>query len=355
MGYFNIFYKITRIIDFITKKRNRKAIMVIVIIIAAIVLWNNTSRAAQEDTTYTTDTSYFIIEEYNKLCDTFKLSFDKYYSKDETVTSRFNTIFESIINGNFPYFYSINYNTNIRIYMYTRNQNKTYIDTSLVYNDGTRVPSTAYNFTWLSGNRYYYINLGYGDTLYRIYETTDASDVNFTIPFILMYKIPTQVYECMEKAGYTYQNNQDVLDIKALLQEQNNKLDVINDSLTNTTYNEDIINVDSSVVDSVPETQVNGVFTQLLGTLQTEFNKYGGEKVIVQIPIPFTSSRLELPSDLVSSHLPDTFISLIHAFWYYVFGLYLFRFVNNLIKKIHSGEILDGYSNDNEVITANML
>lgn len=132
-------------------------------------------------------------------------------------------------------------------------------------------------------------------------------------------------------------------------------MDSINDSLTNTTYNEDLINVDTSAVDSVPETQVNGVFTQLLGTLQTEFNKYGGEKVIVQIPIPFTSSRLELPSDLVSSHLPDTFVSLIHAFWYYVFGLYLFRFVNNLIKKIHSGEILDGYSNDNEVITANML
>lgn len=196
MGYFNIFYKITRIIDFITKKRNRKAIMVIVIIIAAIVLWTNTSRAAQEDSTYTTDTNYFMLEEYNKLLDSFKISFDKYYT-NVNFKERYDAIFQDILNGNFPYFYLPQGSYNTRIYTYNRQTYKTIVNTSLVYNDYMRVPSTAYNFTWYSGNRFYAMDMNITNNPYLIFETSLSSDANFSVPMILLYKIPSQIYDCM--------------------------------------------------------------------------------------------------------------------------------------------------------------
>lgn len=66
------------------------------------------------------------------------------------------------------------------------------------------------------------------------------------------------------------------------------------------------------------------------------------------------AGQLEIPSNIVSSHLGNL-SALVEAFWYFVFGIYLFRFVSNLIHKIKSGDILNGYTNDNEIITSSML
>lgn len=352
MGYFNIFYKITRIIDMLTRKRNRRAIMVILIIIAVIFFLHNKGYCAQSDSEYTTDTSYFIIEEYNLLCDAFKLGFDKYYGKDTSTTNIFNSIFESVQDGKYPYFYRTGSNAqSFRVLSYDRSTSKSYVDTSLVYNDGTRIPSTAYNFTWYGGNRFYYSTFT-GEDIYKLKVGGQSADFNFTIPFILLYKVPSQVYECMAKAGYTYENNQDIIDIKALLQEQNNKLDAINDSLTNSTYNEEVVEVDTSTIDNVSDEQITGLFTGVIGSFSNALNSYGGTITKI-IPLPH-GGQLEIPSNIVSSHLGNL-TALVEAFWYFVFGIYLFRFVSNLIHKIKTGDILNGYNNDNEIITSSML
>lgn len=200
MGYFNIFYKITRVIDMLTRKRNRKFIAIILIIIAVIFILHNKGYCAQEDSSYTTDTTNFIIENYQTNVEQFVISFDKCYGKIQATTNYFNEIFNYIQSGYYIYFYRPSVYDNVRIYMYTRNSEKVLVDTNLVYNDGTRVPSTAYNMTHYANNLFYFISTGQNAGAYNIGTYTPNNDINYTVPFILLFKIPSEVVECMEKA-----------------------------------------------------------------------------------------------------------------------------------------------------------
>lgn len=106
------------------------------------------------------------------------------------------------------------------------------------------------------------------------------------VPTILLYKIPTQVVDIMERAGYGYNSTaQNIVDIKWLLQQQNNKLDSINDSLTNTTYDEDVVDFDTSSVDNVSDTEIQGLFTGVIGSFQSALASYGGTITKI-IPLP---------------------------------------------------------------------
>lgn len=143
----------------LTRKRNRRAIMVILIIIAVIFILHNKGYCAQTDSDYTTDTTYFILEEYNDILDDFVVSFDTKYGKSQAATDAFNAFFSAIQSGYYPYFYlnSLNYQY-VTIWMYNFNDSKTIYDTSLVYNDYMRVPSTGYNVTIPEGRTIFSFN-----------------------------------------------------------------------------------------------------------------------------------------------------------------------------------------------------
>lgn len=125
----------------------------------------------------------------------------------------------------------------------------------------------------------------------------------------------------------------------------------INDSLSSTDYDDDNVEVDTSVVDDVDNSEYVGLFTTIFSSFNTAINNTGVE--YLRIPIPNSNQLLVIPSDLVSRHL-GALSTLVSGFWFFVFGFYAFKFVNNLIVKIKDGSILDGYSSS-EVITSDMV
>lgn len=134
------------------------------------------------------------------------------------------------------------------------------------------------------------------------------------------------------------------------IQQQTQVIEEQTEAITSTDFDENSVSIDSSSADVDNSTQTN-----LISTIFTSFNNsiQNPNVEYINIPMPHTTETLSIPSDLVSSRL-GSLVVLINAFWYYVFGFYAFKFINNLIIKIKDGSILDGYTSS-EVITSDMM
>lgn len=130
--------------------------------------------------------------------------------------------------------------------------------------------------------------------------------------------------------------------------------DKIKDTMTSTDYDDSSVNIDTSAAD-LDDSSVTGLFETLFTNFSNKISNYGGVETI-QIPVPFTDDNLELKSNILSSIIEGTFLStFIRLLWYYLFGLYLFKFVNKLYNSIKSGNIIGGISFNDEVISSTML
>ena len=130
--------------------------------------------------------------------------------------------------------------------------------------------------------------------------------------------------------------------------------DKIKDTMTSTDYDDSSVNIDTSATD-LDNSNVTGLFETLFTNFSNKISNYGGVETI-SIPVPFTTENLELKSNILSLIIEGTFLStFIRLLWYYLFGLYLFKFVNKLYISIKSGKILGGISFNDEVISSTML
>lgn len=99
----------------------------------------------------------------------------------------------------------------------------------------------------------------------------------------------------------------------------------------------------------------NGFFTRLTTLLNNMIDYDSNVDTVVSIPYPNSNKTLDLHSNMISSNLSNVLQLLISAFWFYVFGFYMFRFINKIYIAVTSGSILDTFSNSDEAITNNML
>lgn len=130
----------------------------------------------------------------------------------------------------------------------------------------------------------------------------------------------------------------------------------INDTLTNTEYNDDVINIDTSsanIDDSSSVNLFNAIFTNLKNLLD---NANWNTVDKISIPVPHSNKTIDLTSDILSKIVGDSFISvLINTAWYSIFGLYVFKFSTKIFQAIKSGDILNGLNLSDEVITSSMM
>lgn len=133
----------------------------------------------------------------------------------------------------------------------------------------------------------------------------------------------------------------------------------INDSLTSTEYDESGVSIDTSATDSIDTSSTYNLFSTIFtnfGNLINNNNWNNVETIRIGLPYVDESNYIELRSDIVSSKLQGTLIyTIIITAWYSAFGLYIFKFVTKLFNAIKSGNILSGFSFDDEVITSSMM
>lgn len=229
--------------------------------------------------------------------------------------------------------------SNLNIIFYVKSNPNPSISTYERYNG---MFTNMYNLT-SSIQDYYYFENGI------LYTSTKPSTV--VVPGVLIsYISPSWV------SYYNNDSQQQANDIIGAINQQTNTIEeqtqVIEEqteAMTSTDFDESEVNIDTSSA-NIDNSQQQGLFT----TIFNNFNSAISSDDVEYLEIPLVNGQgLRIPSNIVSSHL-GSLTALINAFWFYVFGLYAFKFVNNLIIKIKDGSILDGYTS-NEVITSDMM
>lgn len=119
-------------------------------------------------------------------------------------------------------------------------------------------------------------------------------------------------------------------------------------------FDESSINIDSSVTDSVDDTDVMNFLNTFINTLKTAFTYSDNDVTTVTIPMPY-GGEISIPSDIVSSYVGTWVKTIVNLFWYFIFGKYLWAYAYKLVSYIKDGSLLEGKNFSGDAITSEML
>lgn len=119
----------------------------------------------------------------------------------------------------------------------------------------------------------------------------------------------------------------------------------INDELSNTDTDlsdediEDVFEYDNH--NSQLTNNHEGFFTRLLSLFSnlTDYNL--GDDTTIEIPLPNSSKKITLHSNIIYQNIGEPLKSIIGAFWVYIFYMYAWKFFNYIFIEIETGKILD--------------
>lgn len=125
----------------------------------------------------------------------------------------------------------------------------------------------------------------------------------------------------------------------------NNNIEDTNSFLKDDSYDKDNIidNMPSSSEYSDPtEDGINNIFISLKNAFTST------ETQTVRFYVPFSNGQyIDIPSDLVTSKLPEPILMLIQTFYWYIIGKFIIKDIAKIVEKAKSGEILDSGSDGN--------
>lgn len=128
------------------------------------------------------------------------------------------------------------------------------------------------------------------------------------------------------------------------------------DKILDDTVDENNMNIDTSAVDSVDDTNVFDLLYKMSDIFTKAFTYDNNEVSTIDIPIRDNSS-ITLSSDLISKYLPASSLisTLLGGLWLFIFGKYLWSNAFNIIESVKSGDVLDGQISVDEVISDKLL
>lgn len=349
------FYYFVRIFREIFGRRALKKVLIIgiVAVVIMLLLKNNTFAYSglEGDDTYT-DPNNSIFQVYDGYLNDFAMRLNN--SDDDDVADLIDRLTGTkqysfvVYYGNAEYDYSNDFK-HMRVVLF---------DSGVQF--GT---STAYVAFHNMDCEYVYNTTNVG----LVYDFTDLSCTRSSlnraiyVPYILINRYNQILVEVLSNKTDT--SNSDIVSAlntqttkiqeqTTAINNQTTKIEEQTEAMTSTDYDDENVDIDTSVVDSVDQSTYTGLFT----TVFTSFNNaISSDRVeYIRVPIPHAVDDILIPSNIVSAHISSTFLALIQGFWFYLFGFYGFKFVNNLIVKIKEGSILDGYSS-NDVISSDMM
>lgn len=217
------------------------------------------------------------------------------------------------------------------------------------YEDGENTGSGNGSFGDASGG-------GFRDSATKYTYEYLGEMINFTIDSsVSQEKIDLLNKSTQEETEKKYHDEE----MNAINEQKEQDAEFYNNILSND-YDEnkadDTLSGTTSSTDSIDDSQYTGLFSAIFGKFSNIIN--GDYSIVDEIhyPLPNTDKEIIVTSDLLSSKIQGTWIyTFLQVFWLFLFGMYIFKFSNNLIRKIKDGSILNGYENNNEVITSTML
>ncbi len=357
MNYLNYFIKciIRNITRLICKP---KVLLTILIIIFILILIGNSCFAIYEgDNTYSDPNN------------TIKIAYDSivsdFVTRLSTTSSNTTSIINLLKNPQYNYYIWYGANTNGENMM---NSSTWKTDTmNIIFYSTDFSPSFTNKYNNYQGITCDILELTQYSNFYRFTSNNNLSDltrleysVDLFIPSTLIayrsniltdfltnssQQQTDSVIQAIEESSAQTQNT-----IKESTEEMTN-------TITSTDYDEDTISFNTSSSDDVSDTEVTGLFTTIFNNFSNLLNSSNWDTPsTIEVPLPHTDEKIVLTSDILSKIVGSGVIrNLINTAWYFLFGVYVFKFVNNIIHSIKSGDILGGLSLNDEVITSSML
>lgn len=131
------------------------------------------------------------------------------------------------------------------------------------------------------------------------------------------------------------------------------------DRILDTTVDSSTQSEISSNLQQNNNTNADSLTTNFFSTLVSSFESFTDYSLtsqeVINIPLPNSNKTITLRSRYLYDVLPDSFKTVIYGFWYFLFGFYMFKFINRIVIAVKSGNILNGLSSNDEVITNDML
>lgn len=351
MRYFDYFIKciIRRIVYIFCKP---KILLTVLIIGVFLFLYTNSSQAVYTgDDTYT-DRNATILASYDTIANDL-------VNRLSNATSSANVIENYLRNGSYNYYLyygssdgssminSSTYKTDILYVAIFRASSPSFSQTSYSNYQGMDcniVSTTPYSIYYFEGN-----------------EPNNADNTTVYLPSVLVTYKPQNLVNYLNNSSQEQTDDivSSIQEQTNTIQEQTNTIKEQTDAMTNTDYDESTVNIDSSSADNVDNSSTTAIFTTLFDNFSNLLNNESWDSVsTITINLPFVDNAqgIELKSDILSSIVGNTLLAtFINVFWYSLFGLYAFKFANNIYLSIKSGNILNGLNLNNEVISSTML
>lgn len=218
------------------------------------------------------------------------------------------------------------------------------------------IPSDQLNTTFKAGGTYgfrFALRIMDGPAFSYQYITDEIQfTINQNLSSDIIASFNNNIKDQQEKENFT--NIEDAINNQS--QNQQNFYNNMFSEQFNENLADDTLTGATDSTDSIDNSQYIGLFSTVFGKFSDIINGDFSSIEEIHYPVPNTNKDIIIRSDLLSSKISNTFIYvIIQSLWMYIFGLYIFKFSNNLVRKIKDGSILNGYENNNEVITSTML
>lgn len=368
-GMINFLYRLWR------SKKFRKFVIgfgFLTFVLYTIIGNTNIVYGAQEDSQYTTDTTIAILESYQRNVDIFVRSFNKYYGKNDTYTASFNNIFNYLnVGSDAKYIYLRHYsigNDNLNILIYNRSG----VDTNAVStnfriengNDYFLVPSTGYNVSFTRN-----LNINVNSLVISGVQNVEITDF---IPTILIYRMPSEIVNCMEKAGYTYGGP--IVDIQQQISDMKQTMEDIKGDIEKTerteeeqeeqeTQMQEMSDTINDLVDTNESSSLISGFGDYFSQLQNTLTYSDNIDDTITLTLPFVNKNIRLSSGMLSYYVGSisfgpfgTFKDFVQLIWFFVFGGLIFQLIWRIVQYFSTGEFLndEGYKTFRSILNANI-
>lgn len=202
--------------------------------------------------------------------------------------------------------------------------------------------------------------------------TFGSVSVHDFVPSVLMFRMPSEIVECMQQAGYGYEGP--IVDIQQQISDMKETMEDIKGDLEKTERTEEeqeeqeqaMEDMSSEIVGATETTESESLVTNMNNYFDSLTNTLTYNEFIVDsinIPIPFTNQSVLLRSDLLDmvvsnwnfNPLGSTMRAFIQTIWFFVFGKLIFDLIWRIVEYFGSGEFLndEGYKSFRSILHAN--
>lgn len=187
-----------------------------------------------------------------------------------------------------------------------------------------------------------------------------------------MYRMPSDIVECMYKAGYGYEGP--IVDIKQQIDDMKETLADIKGDIEKTerteeeqeeqeTQMQEMSDTINDLVDTNESSSLISGFGDYFSQLQNTLTYSDNIDDTITLTLPFVNKTIRLSSGMLSYYVGSisfgpfgTFKDFVQLIWFFVFGGLIFQLIWRIVQYFSTGEFLndEGYKTFRSILNANI-